>query len=471
MEPQHRDFLRGLFRVGVSAVTPAVCLPRHLPVPPSGRTVVVGAGKAAAAMASVTEGLWKGPLSGLVVTRYGHGVPCERIRVVEAGHPLPDSAGLEAAVRIQGLVADLDRQDLVLCLLSGGGSALLARPAPGLTLEDKQAVGASLLRSGATIAEINCVRKHLSAIKGGLLAAACFPARVFTLAISDVPGDDPSVIASGPTVPDPSTFTQALAVLSRYHVNAPQAVCDHLEAGIRGEIEETPKPGDPRMAQSSVEIVATAEDALIAAALRSHALGVTPLTLGGAVEGEARAVAAEHAALVRQLVARSAQPGDSSKGPGHDRQWPALRLRPGECPPQVALPCVLLSGGETSVTVRGRGRGGRNTEYLLALALALDGHPGVHALAADTDGIDGTEDDAGALVAPDTLARAHAAGVDPCALLADNDSHRFFATLDDLVVTAPTRTNVNDFRAILITPDALKTQPSREDQDVAAGSR
>jgi glycerate 2-kinase len=434
VEPPHYDLLTGLFRAAVSAVSPAACLPQHLPPPPRGRTVLIAAGKAAAAMASVTEKLWPGPLSGLAVTRYGHGVPCECIRVLEAGHPLPDAAGLEAAVRVQGLAADLTGDDLVLCLLSGGGSALLARPAHGLTLEDKQAVGASLLRSGATIAEVNCVRKHLSAIKGGRLAAACFPARVVTLAISDVPGDDPSVIASGPTVADPTTFGQALALIERYRVRVPVTVREHLEAGARGEIEETPKPGDPQLARSSIVIIATAENALAAAARQAEAEGTTPVSLGGAVQGEAQTVAAHHARLVGRMAAET---GGASP------------------------PFVLLSGGETTVTVRGQGRGGRNTEYLLALALALEGHPGIYALAADTDGIDGTEDNAGALLAPDTLARAYAMGLDPTALLAANDSHRFFARLGDLLVTGPTRTNVNDLRAILVTEEARSMEHIR----------
>jgi glycerate 2-kinase len=394
-------------------------VPPHLPAPPRGRTVVVGAGKAAAAMAQAVEAHWRGPLSGLVVTRYGHGAPCKRIEVVEAAHPVPDAAGRRAASRILETVHGLTPDDLVLCLVSGGGSALLAAPAAGLTLEDKQAVNKALLKSGANITEMNCVRKHLSAIKGGRLAAACAPARVVTLLISDVPGDDPSVIASGPTVPDPTTFADALAVLAKYGITEPRAVLEHLHAAR----DESPKPGDPRLAQGEVVILTTAQVALRAGADVARAAGVAPVILGDSIEGEARDVAAVHAGIARQV----ARYGGFTEPP-----------------------CVLISGGETTVTVRGNGRGGRNAEFLLALAVALDGHPGVCAIAADTDGIDGSEDNAGALLAPDTLARAAARGVSGKARLADNDGYGFFAALDDLVATGPTRTNVNDFRAILI---------------------
>jgi glycerate 2-kinase len=417
------EFLRQLFRVAVSAVSPAVCLRPHLPGPPPGRTLVIGAGKAAAAMARVVEEGWDGPLSGIAVTRYGHGVPCRRVQVVEAGHPLPDTAGLAAAVRVLGMTSSLTREDLVLCLLSGGGSALLPLPAPGLTLEDKQLVSSSLLRSGATIAEMNCVRKHLSAIKGGRLGAACFPARVVTLAISDVPGDDPSLIASGPTTADPTTYAEALAVLARYRVEAPTAVREHLEAGAAGARDETPKPGDARLACATTTIVARARDALAAAARAAEAANVAVLDLGSEVQGEACTVAAAHAEMALRLAEREES---------------------------AQLPCVLLSGGETTVTVRGEGRGGRNTEYLLALALALQGRPGIYGLAADTDGVDGTESNAGAFLAPNTLARARAANLDSEAFLSRNDSFSFFSTLGDLLVTGPTRTNVNDFRALLV---------------------
>jgi glycerate 2-kinase len=437
--------LRALFAAAVAAADPARLLPGRLP-PPAGRTVVVGAGKAAASMAAAVEREWPGPLEGLVVTRYGHGLPCERIEVVEAAHPVPDAAGRAAAGRILALAEGLTADDLLLCLISGGGSALLTLPAPGVTLEDKQAVNRALLRSGATIAEMNCVRKHLSAIKGGRLAAAGHPARVITYLISDVPGDDPSVIASGPCVPDPTTFAKALEVLARNGVGGSEAVLLHLQAGAAGEVEETPKPGDPAFAADDLVMLATAGDALEAAAGCARAAGVTPLILGDDLEGEARDLGGAHAALaiacarggetalvaLREAVARGA----------------AHLADPVYFVPQA--PLVLLSGGETTVTVRGSGRGGRDTEYLLGLALALDGHPAISALAGDTDGIDGSEDNAGALVTPDTLARARQAGVDPVAALAANDAYGLFAALGDLVVTGPTRTNVNDFRAVLV---------------------
>ncbi len=415
-------FLRGLLDAAIGSAQAERCVPPHLPASPAaGRTVVVGAGKAAAAMARAVEDHCAGPLSGLVVTRYGYGVACARIEVVEAAHPVPDAAGRAAAARVLAAVQGLSERDLVLCLISGGGSALLALPAPGLTLEDKQAVNRALLKSGATIAEMNCVRRHLSAIKGGRLAAAAAPAQVLTLAISDVPGDDPAVIASGPTVADPTCCADALAVLERYRIAAPEPVLAHLRAGQ----DETPKPGDPRLAGARYELVATPQQALEAAAAAAQAAGVTPVILGSAIEGEAREVGLVHAGIARQAL-RYGQP--------------------------AAAPCVLLSGGEATVTVRGGGRGGPNAEFALALALALGGQPGVHALAGDTDGIDGTEDNAGAAIGPDTLVRAAAAGLDARARLADNDAYGFFAGLGDLVVTGPTLTNVNDFRAVLIVP-------------------
>ena len=423
MPANDRELLLAMFRAAVEAVSPARCVPPHLPAPPRGRTVVVGAGKAAAAMAQAVEAHWHGPLSGLVVTRYGHGAPCKSIEVVEAAHPVPDAAGRRAASRILETVRGLAREDLVLCLVSGGGSALLAAPAEGLTLEDKQAVNKALLKSGANITEMNCVRKHLSAIKGGRLAAACAPARVVTLLISDVPGDDPSVIASGPTVPDPTTFADALAVLVKYGITEPRAVLDHLHAAR----DESPKPGDPRLAQGEVAMLATAQDALRAGAEVARAAGVAPAILGDSIEGEARDVAAVHAGIARQVARYGAQAGSIA-----------------------APPCVLISGGETTVTVRGNGRGGRNAEFLLALAVALDGHPGIAAIAADTDGIDGSEDNAGALLGPDSVARAAALQISAKQRLAANDGYGFFAALGDLVATGPTRTNVNDFRAILI---------------------
>jgi hydroxypyruvate reductase len=393
-----------MFDAAVAAAAPATALPPCLPRPPKGRTVVVGAGKASAAMAAALEAHWPGELSGLVVTRYGHAVPTRRIEVVEAAHPVPDAAGERAAARILALVEGLGPDDLVLALVSGGASALLALPAPGITLAEKQAVNRALLKSGASIAEMNCVRKHLSRVKGGRLAAAAAPARVVALLISDVPGDDPSVIGSGPTVPDPTTVEDARAVLSKYGIAAPAA------------LSETPK----RLANSEVVMVATPQKSLQAAAGVARAHGFAPLLLGDALEGEAREAAKVMAGIARSCAVH-----------GH----PA---RP---------PCVLLSGGETTVTVRGKGRGGRNAEFLLALAIALDGHPKIHALAADTDGIDGSEDNAGALIGPDTLAR----GPDAKARLADNDAYGFFSALGDLVVTGPTLTNVNDFRAILVT--------------------
>jgi len=416
-----RPLLLDMFRAAVAAALPARVLPRHLPRPPKGRTIVVGAGKAGASMAQAVEEHWPGSLEGLVVTRYGHGARCKRIEIVEASHPVPDEAGRRAAERILGLVHGLSDNDLVLCLISGGGSALLAMPAPGVAFADKQEVNRALLQSGANIAEMNCVRKHLSAIKGGRLAAAAAPARVVSLMISDVPGDDPSVIASGPTVPDATTREDALAVLEKYRIEAPPAVRSWL---ARGE-SETPKPGDSRLARVENIVIARPQDSLEAAAAAARRAGYAAVILGNALEGEAREVALVHAGIARQC-AGFGQPA----------------------PP----PCVLLSGGETTVTVRGSGRGGRNAEFLLALALALNGHPGIHAIACDTDGIDGTEDNAGALLAPDTLWRAAERRISAKARLADNDGYGFFAALNDLVVTGPTLTNVNDFRAILIDP-------------------
>ncbi|MCA3129865.1 MAG: glycerate kinase [Betaproteobacteria bacterium] len=419
MPADPRALLRQMFDAAIASALPAQCLPPHLPAPPRGRTVVVGAGKAAAAMARAVEEHWPGELEGLVVTRYGHRVATRRIEVVEAAHPVPDLAGREAAERILAKVRGLGADDLVLCLISGGGSALLALPAPGLTLHDKQAINRALLRCGANIGEMNCVRKHLSAIKGGRLAAAAAPAQVLTLLISDVPGDDPAVIASGPTVPDPTTFAEARAILRKYGIDEPRAAVEHLEAAM----DETPKPGDPRLARCETRMIAAPQRALEAAAAVARVAGVAPLILGDALEGESREVALVHAGIARQVL-RHGQP--------------------------LPRPCVLLSGGETTVTVRGSGRGGRNVEFLLALAVALDGAPGVYALAGDTDGIDGAEERAGAMVAPDTLARAAALGIDAKAALADNDGHGFFEKLGDAVITGPTLTNVNDFRAILL---------------------
>ena len=375
-------------------------------------------------MARAVADHWRQSLSGLVITRYGHGIECRHIEVVEASHPVPDAAGTAAAARIFSEVRGLGPDDLVLFLASGGGSALMALPAPGLTLDDKRQVTRALLKSGATIGEINCVRKHLSAVKGGRLAAAAAPARVVTLAISDVPGDDPATIASGPTVPDPTTFAEARAILAKYAITPPPAVVRHL-AEAR---EETPKPGDPRLARSEFILIATPQRALEAAAATAERAGILPIVLGDAIEGEARDVALVHAGIARQAAAHKLIIGD----------------RP------ARLPLVLLSGGETTVTVRGNGRGGRNAEFLLALAIALGSEPGVFALACDTDGIDGSEDNAGAVIAPDTSARAAALGIDLKARLADNDAYGAFLALRDLIITGPTRTNVNDFRAILV---------------------
>lgn len=419
MTAQPRRLLRAMFDAAVAAAQPERVIQRFLPGPPKGRTIVVGAGKASAAMAAAFEKFWPGECSGLVLTRYGYAVPCRKIEIAEAAHPVPDANGERTARRILQAVQGLSKDDLVVCLMSGGASALLALPADGLTLADKQAVNKALLMSGANITEMNCVRKHLSAIKGGRLAAAAAPAKVVTLLISDVPGDDPAVIGSGPTVPDPTTYADALAIVRRYGIDPPAAALKRLEAGQ----DETPKPGDPRLAGGEVRMIAAPQASLEAAAAVARAAGVTPVILGDAIEGEARHVAMVHAGIARQ-VARHGQPAKA--------------------------PCVLLSGGETTVTVRGKGRGGRNVEFLLGLAVALDGHPAIHAVAGDTDGIDGTEDNAGALLAPDSLERARAQGLSARAMLENNDGYGFFAALGDLVTTGPTRTNVNDFRAVLV---------------------
>jgi hydroxypyruvate reductase len=412
-----RRLLRQIFDAAVAAVHPSVCLPEYLPPRPRGRTLVCGAGKAAAAMAASVEEHWDRALSGLVITRYGHGCPTKRIEVVEAGHPVPDEAGSAATARMLGLLRDLTAEDLVLFLGSGGGSALLTSPVDAISLSEKQAITRALLKSGADIHAINTVRKHLSAIKGGRLARAAQPAAVAGLYISDVVGDDPATIASGPTAPDPTTRAEAREILARYGVDISAAV----DAWLHSPESETPKPGDPLFAGVRNRVIATARDALAAAARRAEALGVTPVVLGE-FAGEAREVARAHAEILRQYLAREAGP------------------------------IVLLSGGETTVTVRGCGRGGRNSEYLLALALALNGPPRIWALACDTDGIDGTEANAGALLAPDSLARAAERGVDAAAALARHDSYAVFEALGDLVQTGPTRTNVNDLRAILILP-------------------
>jgi hydroxypyruvate reductase len=419
MQASPRELLVKMFEAAVESAQPDHCVPLHLPEPGAGRTIVIGAGKASAAMARALEKSWEGPLSGLVVTRYGYAVPCERIEIVEAAHPVPDEAGLRAAQRMMDLVSGLSADDTVICLISGGGSSLLPLPLEGITLEDKQNVNRALLASGATISEMNCVRRHLSGIKGGRLAAACHPARVVTLLISDVPGDRPCDIASGPTVGDPSTCADALAIVRRYGIELPAAVREVLESG-RGE---SVKPGDPRLAHCETRMIATPQMALEAAAQVAREAGITPYILGNAIEGEARDVGKAMAGMARQ-VAEYGQP--------------------------FARPCVMLSGGETTVTVRGQGRGGRNVEFLLSLGLALEGHAGIHAMAGDTDGVDGQEDIAGAVLAPDTLARAWELGIKPADSLQNNDGHGFFGALGDSVVTGPTLTNVNDFRAILV---------------------
>ena len=422
-----RSFLRSLYDAAVARALPQHTTAEHLPPPPKGRTLVLGAGKAGGAMAAAVDALWPqgAPLSGLVVTRYEHVPPAYkarpgRIEVVEAAHPVPDAAGRAAAQRIDELTQGLTADDLVLCLISGGASALLALPAPGISLEDKQAINKALLRSGAAIDEMNCVRKHLSAIKGGRLAARCAPAQLLTLLISDVPGDAPEVIGSGPTVPDPTTCADALHILERYAIALPPAARAGLESGAF----ETPKPGDARFAGQRLRMIATPQQSLEAAAALARSAGIAAHILSDEIEGESREVGKVHAALAR-AVARRGTP--------------------------FARPCVILSGGETTVTVKSKGgRGGRATEFLLGCAIALQGEPRVHVLAADTDGIDGVEDNAGAIVTPDTLARARSLGLKPSDCLDRNDAYNFFAPLGDLVVPGPTFTNVNDFRALLI---------------------
>ncbi len=429
---QPRDFLNHLYQAAVRRALPLHNTAAHLPPPPKGRTVVIGAGKAGGAMAQAVEALWPAdaPLSGLVVTRYHHTPPrpaglASRIEVIEASHPVPDAAGLAASQRILQMVQGLTADDLVLCLISGGGSALLTLPAEGLTLEDKQRINKQLLASGANIGEMNCVRKHLSRIKGGRLAAACAPAQVVTLTVSDVPGDDPSVIASGPTVPDATTCADALAILKRYGIEVPAPVLAALQQGAL----ETPKPASPLFNGHRVNMIATPQQSLEAAAAAARAAGLHAYILSDEMEGESREVGKVHAALAR-AVARHGQP--------------------------FARPCVILSGGETTVTVRPvpagevRGKGGRAGEFCLGLALALQGQPGVWALAADTDGIDGMEENAGAWVEPGTLARAQAMGMKVERYLDRNDAYGYFQALGDLVVTGPTHTNVNDFRALLV---------------------
>lgn len=419
-----RDLLAGSFRAALGAADPLQIVPAHLPPPPRGRTLVVGAGKAAAAMAAAVEAAWPAgsPLEGLVITRYGHGLPTRHIRVVEAGHPVPDAAGEAAAREILERARELTADDLLLVLVSGGGSSLLALPAEGVGMADLKAVTRELLASGAPIQDMNTVRKHLSAIQGGRLALAS-RASVLALVISDVTGDDPTHIASGPCSPDPTTYADAIDILERFGVSPPPAIAARLAAGAEGRLPETPKPGDPGFARTEARVIATAHRSLVAAAAFLQQRGITPMVLGDSVTGEAREIAKPYAALARQL------------------RLHAHPMRP---------PVALISGGEATVTLRGDGRGGRCSEFLLSLAVELDGLEDTWALAADTDGIDGAESNAGAALAPDTLARAAALGLNAKRLLANNDGYGFFSALGDLVVTGPTRTNVNDYRVILV---------------------
>lgn len=425
--PDPQEFLLELMRAALAAADPARQIGRFLPSPPRGKTIVIGAGKASASMAFGLEAAWPGPLEGLVIVPYGYGVPTERITVIEAAHPIPDQAGERAARRLLGLIENLTEDDLVLALISGGGSALMSLPAPGLSLEDKRIVTRGLLMSGAPIADINCVRKHLSSVKGGRLAAAAFPAQIHALLVSDVAGDDPSVIGSGPTVGDPTSRAEAIDILRRARIEIPFAVTQFL-----GRPEsETPKPNDPRLSRTRTDIIIRPRDMLLAAAHRAESLGVTPILLGDRIEGESREVARAFAGMARSAAAYG-QP--------------------------AAAPCVLLSSGETTVTVTGRGRGGPNGEFVLSAALALEGARDIAVLAIDTDGVDGALGAAGALATPDLLPRARALGIDPRAFLADNDSAGFFAPLGALIETGPTKTNVNDFRALYIRAGEGKSQ-------------
>ncbi len=419
MSNDDRDLLQSLFQAAVDAAMPDRVLAQYLPPKPKGRTIVVGAGKASAAMAAAFEAAWEGPLEGLVVTRYDHAVPCKSIEIVEAAHPVPDEAGEAAAGRILERVSNLGEDDLVIALISGGGSSLLSLPAPGLTLADKQTVNRALLACGASIGEMNCLRKHLSAIKGGRLAAAAFPASLVTLIISDVPGDDPAVIASGPTVGDTTSLADAKEILRRYGLDPGPAVV----AALDDPANETPQPDDPRLAKAEWHMIAAPQASLEAAAEVARQAGVVPMILGDALEGEAREVGKVMAGMAQQ-VQRHSQP--------------------------LAAPCVLISGGETTVTLRGQGCGGRNVEFLLGLAEALKGAPGISAIACDTDGVDGAAEVAGGIITEDTISRGLALGYPISKALEENDGHGYFEALGDQVITGPTLTNVNDFRAILI---------------------
>jgi hydroxypyruvate reductase len=424
IELNPRQLLVDGFKVAVGAADPLQILPQHLPSPPRGRTVVIGAGKAAGSMAQAVDGNWPAhaPLEGIVITRYGHSAPTKRIRVVEAGHPVPDEQGEQAAREILAAAKSLGEDDLLIALVSGGGSALLSLPVEGVPMADLKALTKQLLASGAPIQDMNTVRKHLSRIQGGRLAAAT-KARVLALVISDVTGDDPTHIASGPCAPDPTTFADALEILQRFRVHAPESIREHLEDGASGAAPETPKPGDPIFARVENRVIATAHRSLMTAAAFFQGRGITPMVLGDSVTGEASEVAKVYGALARQI---------------RDHSHP---FKP---------PVALISGGETTVTLRGNGRGGRNTEFLLSLAVDLAGMPDTWAIACDTDGIDGSEDNAGAVLTPNALAIGVSRGLNAKALLANNDGYGFFSALESLVVTGPTRTNVNDYRVILV---------------------
>ena len=413
------ELMRAMFDGAVKTALPSNCIPAHMPAPPKGRTIVVGAGKASAAMAQVFEKNWNAPLEGLIVTRYGHGAACKKIEIVEAAHPVPDDAGTHAAARMLKMLEGLSKDDLVVALISGGGSALLSLPANGISVEDKRAVNRALLKSGAPIGEMNCVRKHLSAIKGGRLAAVAFPARVVTLVISDVPGDDLAAVASGPTVADPTTFAQARHIIAKYEISVPASVTAQLATAQ----DETPKPNDPRLANTKAICVASPQKSLEAAARIAKAAGYEPIILGDAIEGEAREVGIVMAGIAMQ-----------AKGFGQP----------------IKTPCAIISGGETTVTVKGNGAGGRNVEFLLSLAIKLNGADGIHALAGDTDGIDGAREVAGAYITPTSLGQARKLKIDPWASLSNNDAHNFFQSINTQIITGPTLTNVNDFRVILV---------------------
>ena len=411
--------LREALDAAIASAQSEICIPPYLPPPPKGRTIVVGAGKASASMARALERHWPAELKGLVVTQYGYAEVCEHIKIVEAAHPVPDQAGMDAAQEMLALVSDLSADDLVICLISGGGSSLLALPAPGISLQQKQSINQALLSSGASISEMNCVRRHLSAIKGGRLAAACHPAAVLTLLVSDVPGDDPVNIASGPSVADPTHCVDALAITDRYRINLPGHIRQQLQQGRLESI----KPNDLRLAGHQCKLIATPQQALETAAELIRKSGLPVHILSDRMEGESRDVGSSLAAIALQTADR-AQP--------------------------FTVPCAILSGGETTVTVCGKGRGGRNVECLLSMAIALQGHADIYALCADTDGVDGREAIAGAIIRPDTLSRAIEQGIKPLRSLDNNDAHSFFQALGDSVITGPTQTNVNDFRMILV---------------------